>query len=135
MLTFRQTKNGDARTVPLTETLREALGARPRSLDPQAHVFPERDPKVLSRSFARLTARLGLKDLRFHDLRHDAASTLTMAGVPQRTIMAVLGHRDPRMTMRYQHLTPDHLRDAMRALDGAAGTGSSGTITAPVNGA
>ena len=54
-----------------------------------------------------------------------------MAGVPQRTIMAVLGHRDPRMTMRYQHLTPDHLRDAMRALDGAARTGSTGTITAP----
>jgi integrase len=40
-----------------------------------------------------------------------------MAGVPQRTIMAILGHRDPRMTMRYQHLSPEHLRDAVRALD------------------
>jgi len=63
--------------------------------------------------------RLGLKDLRFHDVRHDAASTLTMAAVPQRTIMAILGHRDPRMTMRYQHVSPDHLRDAVQALDGA----------------
>jgi hypothetical protein len=44
-----------------------------------------------------------------------------MAGVPQRTIMAILGHRDPRMTMRYQHLSPDHLRDAVRALEHRAG--------------
>ena len=40
-----------------------------------------------------------------------------MAGAPQRTIMAILGHRDPRMTMRYQHFSPEHLRDAVRALD------------------
>jgi integrase len=80
-------------------------------------VFPQRDPKVLTRSFARLVRDLQLPNLRFHDLRHDAASTLTMAGVPQRTIMAILGHRDPRMTMRYQHLSPEHLRDAVRALD------------------
>lgn len=138
-VTFRLTKNGDARTVPMTDTLRESLQALPRSLDPEAHVFPERDPKVLSRSFARLVKRLGIKDLRFHDLRHDAASTLTMAGVPQRTVMAILGHRDPRMTMRYQHLTPEHLRDAARALDTrphecervASGEAPSGTITAP----
>lgn len=65
-------------------------------------------------------ARLGLRGLTFHDLRHDAASNLTMAGVPQRTIMEVLGHRDPRMTVRYQHLVPGHMRDAMQALDRAA---------------
>lgn len=117
MLTFRQTKNGDSRTVPITDTLREALQALPRPLKSEASVFPERDPNVLSRAFARLVKDLKLLNLRFHDLRHDAASTLTMAGVPQRTIMAILGHRDPRMTMRYQHLSPDHLRDAARALD------------------
>jgi hypothetical protein len=69
MITFRNTKNGDARTGPLTDTLRKALQAIPRPLDGETHVFPERDPKVLSRSFTRLTERLSLKDLRFHDLR------------------------------------------------------------------
>jgi integrase len=82
-------------------------------------VFPPRDPKVLSRAFARLVADLEIPNLRFHDLRHDAASALTMAGVPQQAVMEILGHRDPRMTMRYQHLSPGHLRDAMRALDQA----------------
>ncbi len=112
MLTFRQTKNGDSRIVPITDTLREALQALPGPLKSEASVFPERDPKVLSRAFARLVKDLELPNLRFHDLRHDAASTMTMAGVPQRTVMAMLGHRDARMTMRYQHLTPDHLHDA-----------------------
>jgi hypothetical protein len=32
---------------------------------------------------------------------------MTMAGFPQRTVMAMLGHRDPRMAMRHQHLTPN----------------------------
>ena len=58
-VTFRQTKNGDSRTVPMTDTLRDALLALPRSLDAQAHVFAERDPQVLTRSFARLGGRLG----------------------------------------------------------------------------
>jgi hypothetical protein len=31
--------------------------------------------------------------------------------------MEVLGHRDPRMTLRYQHLSPAHMRDAMLVLD------------------
>ncbi len=116
-LTFTHTKNGESRTVPMTDTLWAVLRELPRSLDPDAPVFPERDPKVLSRLFARYVKAVGLRNLTFHDLRHDAASTLTMAGVPQRTVMAILGHKDPRMTMRYQHLTPGHLRDAMRALD------------------
>lgn len=119
-ITFRHTKNGDARTVPMTDTLREELLRLARSLDPEALVFPACQPMVLTRAFARLTERLGIKNLRFHDLRHDAASTLTMANVPQRTIMAVLGHRDPRMTMRYQHVSPDHLREAVGALDATA---------------
>jgi integrase len=42
-----------------------------------------------------------------------------MAAVAQRAVMEILGHRDPRMTMRYQHLSPGHLKDAMRALDHA----------------
>lgn len=118
-ITFRNTKNGYARTVPMTETLHETLAALARPLSAQAHVFPRREPKVLTRAFARLARDLDLPNLRFHDLRHDAASALTMAGVPQRAVMEILGHRDPRMTMRYQHLSPGHLRDAMSALDKA----------------
>jgi integrase len=117
MVTFRKTKNGRDRSVPMTEALYAMLQALPRPLNGSAPVLPlYEDPHVLTRSFARLVERVGLKDLTFHDLRHDVASTLTMNGVSQRAVMEVLGHRDPRMTIRYQHLEPGHLRDAMRAL-------------------
>ncbi|HZP39799.1 MAG TPA: tyrosine-type recombinase/integrase [Methylomirabilota bacterium] len=132
-LTFRQTKNGDTRTIPMTATMRALLQALPRPLDPDAPVFPQRSPQALSRAFGYLVQRLGIKDLHFHDLRHDAASTLTMAGVSQRAVMAMLGHRDPRMSIRYQHLSPEHLLDAARALDTRPHerSSSSGTISAP----
>lgn len=54
------------------------------------------DPRALTRAFARHVERLGIAGLTFHDLRHDAASTLTMTGVSQRAVMEILGHRDPR---------------------------------------
>jgi integrase len=130
-VTFRETKNGSDRPVPMTATLHELLDKLPRPLDPTAHVFPRYDdPKVLTRAFTRHARRVGLGGLTFHDLRHDAASTLTAAGVSQRAVMEILGHRDPRMTIRYQHLAPGHLRDAMQALDSAA-TVPTGTISAP----
>jgi integrase len=117
-VTFRQTKNGDERTIPMTDTLYALLVAMPRPLTATARIFAHwQSPGVLTRAFARYVQALGIRDLRFHDLRHDAASTLTMAGATQRTVMTVLGHRDPRMTVRYQHLSQEHVRDAMQALD------------------
>lgn len=125
-VTFRETKNGHDRTVPMTEPLHELLATLPRPLDATAPVLPRyADPKVLTRAFTRHAQRVGLVGLTFHDLRHDAASTLTAAGVSQRAVMEILGHRDPRMTIRYQHLAPGHLQDAMRALARAAVTSPS----------
>jgi integrase len=131
---FANTKNGDSRSVPMTDTLGALIQGFARPLDPEAPVFPEREPLVLTRAFTRLIQRLGFKDLTFHDLRHDAASTLAMAGVPLRTVAEILGHRDMRMTTRYSHLSPQHLREAIKALDTLvgdskmAGSDSIGTI-------
>lgn len=116
-ITFEKTKNGERRVVPLTDTLRETLQALPRPLDPQAKVLPSLSADAVTIAFHRLTVDLSISNLRFHDLRHHAASVLTMAGVSQRAVMEILGHKDPRMTLRYQHLTPAHLREAMTALD------------------
>jgi integrase len=61
--------------------------------------------------------RAGIGDFRFHDLRHSFASYLTMGGVNLRTVQTLLGHKDLRMTMRYSHLSPEHLREAVSTLD------------------
>ncbi len=57
-ITFRHTKNGHARSVPMRDTLRDASAALPRPLSPGAQVLPELEPKVISRAFARLVTDL-----------------------------------------------------------------------------
>lgn len=117
MVSFPNTKNGETRSIPMTETLHRLLQGLPRPLDQTALVLPALSADAVTIGFGRLAKALSLSNLKFHDLRHDVASTLMMAGVPQRAVMEILGHKDPRMTLRYQHLSPGHLRQAMRSLD------------------
>jgi integrase len=50
-------------------------------------------------------------NFRWHDLRHTAASYLTMAGVSAIEIARVLGHKTLAMTLRYSHLAPDRVTE------------------------
>ena len=65
----------------------------------------------MARRLAELRA-----ELTPHSLRHTFASWLAIAGTPLRTIQELLGHRDLRMTIRYAHLSPAHLREAVEAI-------------------
>jgi integrase len=119
LLTLRATKTKTTRPLPITEPLEALFRSLPRNLNPAAPVLPPITPEELTRTFRRYVQTIGLPALTFHDLRHDVASTLTMAGVPQRAVMEILGHRDLRMTARYQHVAPDFLRTAVGALSRA----------------
>lgn len=105
-VTFRHTKNGDDVVIPLTTRFRGHLldWWRMQTPGPDDHVLPRRYSSSVSRAFRKLCERLGSRDLHFHDLRHHVGTTLAMAGANLPAIMAVLGHRDPRMGMRYIHL-------------------------------
>ncbi|MFH1116796.1 MAG: site-specific integrase [Pseudomonadota bacterium] len=67
--------------------------------------------------FRNAVKRSRIPHVRFHDLRHTFASHLVMGGVDIRTVQELLGHRDIRMTMRYSHMAPDHMRKAVSVLD------------------
>jgi integrase len=113
------TKNYETRTIPMNAQLIEVLKKHPRRLD-CPHVFHREDgaPFIKMRtSFENAVKRAGIGHLRFHDLRHTFASHLVMGGVDIRTVQELLGHKDIRMTMRYAHLAPDHMRNAVRVLD------------------
>lgn len=68
--------------------------------------------------------RLGLPKMRFHDLRHTAASLMLAEGVSPRTAMEILGHRNLAVTMLvYGHVNLRHQREAVRIVDRALGKG------------
>ncbi len=61
-----------------------------------------------------------LEHLTVHDLRHSYASKLVQAGVDLYTVGQLLGHKDPKMTQRYAHLSKGDLHDAVKVLNPSA---------------
>lgn len=67
-------------------------------------------------------ARAEVEDFRPHDCRHTFASLLIQGGVRERVVADLLGHSTLALVMRYTQLAPDHLDEAVRALDRAVYT-------------
>ena len=55
----------------------------------------------------------GIQDICWHTLRHTFASRLVMVGLDLYTVKEIPGHRDIQTTMRYAHLSPAHLKEAV----------------------
>jgi len=54
-----------------------------------------------------------------YTIRHTFASCLAIKGTPIHTIQELLGHKDLRMTLRYAHLSPAHLAEAVETVEAA----------------
>ena len=73
---------------------------------------------LLRRSFRPLLKAAGLPSIRFHDLRHTAATLLLGRGVHPKIVSEMLGHSQIAVTLdTYSHVTPSMQRDATRAMD------------------
>lgn len=106
MLELTDTKNGDRRSIPAHQRIATCLRYLPLSA-----------PKItLQRGWERARRAAEMPDVRFHDLRHSAASEMANAGIDLYTVGTVLGHRDPRSTQRYSHLTAAKLTDAVKTI-------------------
>ncbi|MFI5298801.1 MAG: tyrosine-type recombinase/integrase [Polyangiales bacterium] len=119
MIRVERSKNGERRDVPMTGTVHDLFQRIPRRVD-TAYVFanPDGTPQADTKTaWGNALRRSGIQDFTFHDLRHTFASNLVMNGVDIRTVQTLLGHKDITMTMRYAHLSPEHLRDAISVLD------------------
>ena len=107
----------------MTGDARKALNAwreQQTQTEPGAFVFAHSKGgriRQVNTSWAGLMERAKIENFKFHDLRHDYASRLVMAGTPLYTVARLLGHSDSHTSERYSHLAPDHLRDAVAKLD------------------
>jgi integrase len=73
---------------------------------------------LLSRSFAPLLSEAGIPHVRFHDLRHTAATLMAAQGVHTKVVSEMLGHASVGITLDlYSHVTPSMAQQAVTAMD------------------
>ena len=131
VITLPLPKGGRTRYVPLSEGAKAIL----RKLDSfltSPWVFPSsRNPlqprnaqTFVNTHFTPALRQAGITGGCWHTLRHTAASRRVMAGVDLFTVKEILGHRDIATTMRYSHLSPGFLQDAINR-GSLAGTGTA----------
>lgn len=113
-------KAGTTRHLPLSDEAWAELKAwKPDDAKPADLIFPGRTGGqfyTLKTAWATLLREAGVPSFRWHDLRHTFASKLVMAGVDLNTVRELLGHSDIKMTLRYAHLAPSHLAEAIGRL-------------------
>jgi|LNFM01.1.fsa_nt_gb integrase len=97
------TKNGEDRDVPLSM----------QAVDIINRITPQKDgrlfslsPQTVSNYMAEVRGDAGIKDLRLHDLRHEATSRLFEKGLHIMEAAAVTGHKTLIQLQKYTHLRP-----------------------------
>ncbi|MFT2112161.1 tyrosine-type recombinase/integrase [Marinomonas sp. 2405UD68-3] len=121
-VTFTDTKNGKNRTIPIPQWLFDRL---------KDHAKTTTGNNLFTSSIGAFRRALRRTNIELpagqaaHVLRHSFASHFMMNGGNILTLQRALGHSDIRMTMRYSHLAPDHLQDAV-TLNPIEGSGITG---------
>ena len=114
----------------LVQLLAEHKSAQARERVAARQVWQEGDwvftsqtgrPLVPNSDYHRWKALLkaaGVRDARLHDARHTAATVLLILGVPERTVMGIMGWSSTSMASRYQHVTDPIRRDVAARVGG-----------------
>ena len=111
-------KTSKARTVPLTSRTAKALKGLQRGVK-AVPVFRFTEQDIRREWDAVREAVPELAAVRWHDLRHTAASRMVAAGISIFDVAKILGHANIQMTMRYAHFAPEALNGIAKRLDAA----------------
>ncbi|MFT5548186.1 MAG: integrase [Candidatus Azotimanducaceae bacterium] len=124
-ITLEKTKNGERRHIPLVNHAWELLNnlSKIRRMN-TALVFHSRttplSPVAIRKPWGNAVKSAELQDLKFHDLRHTAASYLAMSGASHIEISEVLDHKTLQMVKRYAHLSQSHTSSILERIFGAS---------------
>lgn len=112
------TKTSKIRHIPMSDDVYDRLLSMRQT---QGYVFHRPDGSPVAENTAghaigRICKRAGVKDTRWHGLRHTCGSQLSAGGVPLNQVSAVLGHSNITTTMRYAHFAPSMLHHSIKVL-------------------
>ncbi len=118
------TKNGDKRVVPLSPAALDVLKRRvgksqdsdEANIQPRSGVVFPVSPNALRLAWDRMRKISNIKDLRFHDLRHEAISRFFEMGLSVPEVALISGHKDTRMLLRYTHLRAEDIAKKIAAI-------------------
>lgn len=131
-ITLRHTKNGEQRTVPLTDAaadaVKRALAAR---LVRSRYVFPNPNPDAKGAPIPETTLQYWMqkarersgvtgpegKPLWFHTWRHSFGSLNAMAGMPIPMLMDVAGWKSPKVARLYMNMSKHHIENARKFMN------------------
>ena len=105
-ITVRDTKNGSNRIIVLSSVLRGALV----NIQQTHGTLFTITASGLQQSFSKLTTRLQVHNLRFHDLRHEAISSFFEMGLSVPEVQLMSGHRTLDQLMRYSHASIEQIK-------------------------
>jgi len=115
----QETKAGNCRAIPINPKIEPLLKERCSQCSSRTRLFGDewRDKDQLLRAFRKVN-RMVPKDESycFHTLRHSFATWCAEAGVPIRTLMALMGHKRIETTLRYAKATDTALEQAILAI-------------------
>jgi excisionase family DNA binding protein len=134
-------KSGRARVIPVNKALAAVLSVlKTKAGGKQGHVFLYQDPatgkqrpvKTIRKAFNQACRRAGIKNLRFHDLRHTFGSRLSSRGADLVSVKNLLGHANLKTTEVYLHSSLGQMEKAVSLLDGS-GAPSSPNPSSPLH--
>ena len=119
-----RSKSKKPRHIPLSDAAIELLQSLPRQDDiPWVFFNPKtkKPPVSIFYAWDSIRKKVGLGEVRLHDLRHSYASFLVNAGRSLYEVQKLLGHHDPKVTMRYAHLSPQAMLEAVNVVGNVVG--------------
>lgn len=123
-MTISEQKNKGVDTLPLNGISMSVLNERYRDgIDLESYVFPSlvdtrKGNRDLMKVFYVALEKSGVRNFRFHDLRHTFATRLIQNGVDLYTVQKLGRWKTVSMIQRYAHHYPESLRSAIEVMDG-----------------